>query len=89
MRIRYKRSGGIANIVKRVELDSTELPERLQLLLQTLRSMEPTEPLHSDEFFHELELEDGRKIRCTDSQCPRELLDLFYDLTQRHRDTEK
>jgi hypothetical protein len=89
MKIRYKRSGGIANIVKRVELDSTEMPDRLQRFLQTLRSIGSSEPLHSDEFFHELMLEDGRTIRCTDSQCPPDLLELFNALTQRHSDTEK
>ncbi|MGH9857905.1 MAG: protealysin inhibitor emfourin [Acidobacteriota bacterium] len=89
MRIRYKRSGGIANVVTRIEFDSSELPQNLQLLLQTLRPLPPSEPLHSDEFFHELQLEDGRTIRCTDSHCPPPLLNFFEFLTQRHRDTEE
>lgn len=89
MRIRYKQTGGFANIATRIEIDSVELPANLQLLLQTFIPVEPAEPLHSDEFFHELELEDGRTIRCTDSQCPPALLELFEYLIQRRRGTEK
>jgi hypothetical protein len=77
MRIRYKRSGGIANIIKRAEFDSSELPESLQIFLNTLSSFSVERPLQSDEFFHELEFEDGRIFRCTDSQCPPHVLDFF------------
>ena len=83
MKIQYRRSGGIANIVKTVELDSTELPDRLQRMLNSLTSMQLKEPFHSDDFFHELRLEDGRSICCTDSQCTVELIELFeFFLTQ-------
>ena len=90
MKIHYKRSGGIANIVTKIEMDSSELPERLQRVVNSLTSMQLNDPLHSDDFFHELRLEDGRNICCTDSQCPPGLIELFdFFLTQRHRDTEK
>jgi hypothetical protein len=77
MKIRYKRTGGIANITKHVEIDSTELPDHLQTLLDSLKPIAKTEPLRSDDFFHELYLEDGRIIRCTESQCSPELLELL------------
>ncbi len=77
MKIRYRRSGGIANIIREVEIESTELPAKLQNFLQMLQSAKFLDPVQSDDFFHELVLEDGRTIRCTDSQCPPELLELF------------
>ena len=77
MKIRYRRSGGIANIVRTVEVDSDELPRKFQNLLRTLESSDPLEPVQSDDFYHELEFEDGRKICCSDSRCPPELLELF------------
>ena len=90
MKIQYKRSGGIANIVKQMEIESTDLPDDLQRVVNSLTSLQLDEPLHSDDFFHELRLEDGRTIRCTDSRCPQALVELFdFFLTQRHRDTEK
>ncbi|MCI0412604.1 hypothetical protein L0222_07365 [bacterium] len=82
MRIRYRRSGGIANIVREVEVDSEQLPHKLQNVLRTLESSGPLEPARSDDFYHELEFEDGRKIRCTDSLCPPDVLELFDYLAQ-------
>jgi hypothetical protein len=89
MKFHYRRSGGIANIVSEVEVDSDQLPEKLQEVLRTLQSSKPLAPLQSDDFFHELELEDGRKFSCSDSRCSPELLELFDFLTQRPRDAEK
>ncbi len=82
MKIRYRRSGGIANIVRKVEIDTDELPEKLQNVLNTLQSPDPLEPAQSDDFYHELEFEDGRKISCSDSRCPPDLLELFEYLDQ-------
>jgi len=82
MKIRYRRSGGIANVIRIVEVDSDELPHRLQNVLKTLESSDPLEPVQSDDFYHELEFEDGSKIRCSDSRCPPEVLELFDYLTQ-------
>jgi hypothetical protein len=82
MKIRYRRSGGIANIARTVETDSNELPHKLQNLLRMLESSDPLEPVQSDDFYHELVFEDGRIIRCTDSRCPPELLELFDYLLQ-------
>ena len=77
MKVHYKRSGGFANIVREVEMDSSALPENLQRLINSLQSSTAVEPTRSDDFFHELRLEDGRVIRCTDSQCSPALLELF------------
>ena len=81
MKIRYRRSGGVANIVREKEIDSNELPLRFQNVLGTLQSSVSGEPANSDDFFHELEFEDGRKFSCTDSRCPPDLLELFDYLT--------
>jgi hypothetical protein len=84
MKIRYRRSGGIANIGRTVEVDSDDLPQKFQNLLRTVESSDPLEPVQSDDFYHELEFEDGRIIRCSDSRCPPDLLELFDYLTQSH-----
>jgi hypothetical protein len=83
MKIRYRRSGGLANIVRKVEVESDLLPQKFQNLLRTLESSDPLEPDRSDDFYHELEFEDGKKIRVTDSRCPPELLEFFDYLAQR------
>jgi hypothetical protein len=83
MKIHYRRSGGIANIPRTVEVDSDELPSKFQNLLRMAETPDPLEPVQSDDFFHELEFEDGRIIHCSDSRCPPELLELFDYLTQR------
>jgi hypothetical protein len=83
MKIRYKRSGGIANIIRTVEFDSDELPHKYQNLLRTLESSDPVEPAYADDFYHQLDFEDGRVIRCSDSVSPPELLEFFEYLTQR------
>jgi Emfourin len=83
MKIRYRRTGGIANVPRTVEVDLDVLPYKFQNLLRTLESPDPLEPVQSDDFYHELEFEDGKKICCTDSRCPPELLEFFDYLTQR------
>jgi Emfourin len=83
MKIHYRRSGGIANIVRTVEVDSDQLPHKYQNLLRTLESSDPLEPAYSDDFYHELEFEDGRILRISDSVSPPELLEFFEYLLQR------
>ena len=82
MKIRYRRSGGLANIAREIEVDSQKLAPSLQAYLRTLRIMEATEPRQSDDFFHELFLEDGRIIRCAESRCEPELLELLQALEE-------
>ena len=82
MKIRYKRSGGVANIIRKVEFESDQLPDKYQNLLRTLQSSDPLEPAYPDDFYHELEFEDGRIIRCSDSVSPPELLEFFEYLLQ-------
>lgn len=84
MKVHYKRTGGITNIVRKVDVDSSELPENLQRVLNSIKPLELIESLHPDDFFHELELEDGRRIRCAESRCPSELIDLFDFLSKPH-----
>ena len=54
MKIRYRRSGGIANVVRTAEVDSDELPRKFQNLLRTWEISDLLEPVQSDDFYHEL-----------------------------------
>ena len=98
MKIRYKRSGGFANITTRVELDSsTLLPPRaseIHSLVENARVFEqpaelPSQPAAPDDLRHSLEITDGNRrheIHRSDSQCAPELLRLF-DLLQEEKKT--
>ena len=93
MKIRYRRTGGIANIKTMLEFDSDSLPANHQSTLKTLLKGKSREKsTHSDDFIHELEVIEGAtrvKRRFADSQCTPEVLSLFEYLTQRHKDTKK
>ena len=91
MRIRYRRTGGIANVKIECEIDSDTLPANWE---QTLRASHGQGTPQSDEFVHELKLENGTKYSCTDSNCTPELMALFdqiyaHFLTQRRNDAKK
>lgn len=92
MKLRYSRTGGIANITTRVEIDSEKLPrgraKQILDLVQIARhsqSLEKTlaQPL-PDDFQHDLEIIEGNRryrIHQCDSKCSPDVLRLF-DLLQ-------
>ena len=94
MKLRYRRTGGIANVKIDVELDSAELPTNWRSIVHSPSSVNAPDAVQPDEFLHELFLEDGTRISCTDSHCTPELM-VFFDrlyaqfLTQRRSDTKK
>ena len=93
MKIRYRRTGGIANVKIDVELDSAELPTNWRSIVHSAMTVNAG-PAQSDEFLHELFLEDGTRISCTDCHCTPELMAFFdrlyaHFLIQRRSDTEK
>jgi hypothetical protein len=87
MKVRYRRSGGIANIKTEIEFDSDSLPpEQLSTLKNLLKGKSSGKSTHSDDFIHELEVIDGAthiKRRFADSQCAADALKLFDHLSQR------
>jgi Emfourin len=93
MKLRYTRSGGIANIRTSVEIDSEKLPEKkakkILNLVQAARLSKSSKkssvaPL-PDDFHHVLEIKEGKRsyrIAGCDSECSPELLRLFDELQQ-------
>ena len=81
MKIRYRRTGGIANIKTQFEFESESLPpEKLTTLESLLKAKSSDKSKHSDDFIHELEVIDGashQKLRFTDSQSSENALELF------------
>lgn len=99
MKLRYKRSGGFANITTTVELDSTKLPKRkaseIHSLVEKARVFDQPartsrQAAAADDLEHLLEITDGARShtvhRC-DSQCGPELMRLF-DQLQREATTK-
>jgi Emfourin len=93
MKVRYRRTGGIANIKTQFEFDSDSLPpQKLETLKNLLKGKSSEKSTHSDDFIHELEVIDGashRRLRFADSQCTPDDLALLDYLTQRYKDTKK
>jgi hypothetical protein len=91
MKVRYRRTGGIANIKTQFEFDSDSLPpEKIDTLKSLLKGKSLEKSTRSDDFIHELEVISGAtpvKRRFADSQCPPDALELFEYLSQR-RDAE-
>ncbi len=99
MKLRYTRTGGIANITTRLEIDSEKLSTKnskkiLDLIQIAKRSQSLEKTLTSplpDDFHHNLEIVEGdrryRIHRC-DSECPPEILRLF-DLLQQEAISKK
>jgi|GEM_PF-7120983 len=87
MKIRYRRTGGIANIKTQVDFDSEALPsEKLATLEKLLRLKSMGKSSHPDDFIHELEILDDpkhQKVRFADSRLPHDALALFDFLTQK------
>ena len=86
MNIRYRRTGGIANIKTQMEFDSDSLPSKqLAVLKKLLKSKSLEKPLHPDDFIYELEVLDGKtlKVRFADSRCNPDARALFDYLSQR------
>ena len=89
MRIRYTRSGGIANISISIEIDLQKLPReivnQIRGLLKLsdafhLKGRPKAHPRIPDDLHHELEIGKGekcRRISCNDSECPPHLLEIF------------
>ena len=81
MKVRYRRSGGIANIKTQFEFDSDSLPpEKLATLKTLLKGKSSKESTHSDDFIHELEVMDGAthtKRHFAESQGSSDALELF------------
>lgn len=81
MKIRYRRTGGIANIKTQVEFDSESLPpKQVRTLEKLLKGKSLEKPLHPDDFIHELEVIDGEertKLRFADSRLSPDALALF------------
>jgi hypothetical protein len=98
MKIRYKRSGGFANISSTVELDSAKLPQKKAKELKSLvnkakffqQPADVMKPSHAaDDFEHEVEISDGARshtVRRLDSQSTKELIRLFDRL---HEESKK
>jgi hypothetical protein len=88
MRIRYERSGGLANIPLKLEVDSDTLPagqaKELKRLIEGADLFnQPASPAAAkgvaDQFQYEISVEDGKRkqtIRTTDTAAPAELLGL-------------
>jgi hypothetical protein len=81
MKIRYRRTGGIANIKIQVEFDSDSLPqEKIATLKRLLKGKSSKKSTRSDDFIHQLEVIDGAtpvKRQFSDSQASSEDLELF------------
>lgn len=88
MRIRYERSGGLANIGLKYEVDSEKLPgdkaEQMKRLIEEARLFDQPAKSASmnvpDEFQYEMTVEDGGRmhtIQTTDTTASSELLTLF------------
>lgn len=88
MRIRYERSGGLANIGLKHDVDSAELSdskaEQLKRLIEAARPFDQpaTSPASAgaDQFQYELTVKDGSRshtIHTTDTAAAPELLNLF------------
>lgn len=94
MKIRYKRSGGFANITTSLDIDSRNLPAKkaseIHALVQKARVFEQPPSLNreesvADDLKHELEIDDGsrsHRIVRSDSQSSPELVQLFDRLQQ-------
>jgi Emfourin len=89
MKIRYRRTGGVANIKMQMEFDSESLPPKNVATLEKLFRIKSTEePAHPDDFVHELEILDDpkhKKMRFSDSRLTSEAVELFDYLTQRRK----
>ena len=81
MKIRYRRTGGIANIKTQIEFDSDSLPpEKVATLMSLLKGKSSDKSTHSDDFIHELEVIDDAthtKRHFAESQCSSDALELF------------
>ena len=89
MRVKYRRSGGIASIKIEREFDSASLPkEHAAALNHLLKKKSSTRPSHPDEFIHELQTS-NKNVRLLDSQLAPEALTFFDYLTQRRKDAKK
>ena len=91
MKIRYRRTGGIANLKTQFEFDSESLPpEKLSTLKSLLKGKSSGKSTSSDDFIHELEVMEGASHitrRFTDSQSSSAALELFDYLV--HAGTKK
>jgi hypothetical protein len=89
MKIKYRRTGGIANLKIEFEFDSDTLSgERLALLKDLLKSKSMAKPLHPDDFIHELEVLEGlkrTKLRFAESRLSAEEIKLFESLEHHPR----
>lgn len=94
MKLRYRRSGGFANIATTVELDSAKLPKRKAAEIRSLVEEagvfdlpveSPKQAAAPDDLEHLLEITDGslrRSLHRCDSQCGPELMRLFDRLQE-------
>ena len=83
MKLRYSRSGGVTGVTLAYEVDWEILPADLRQLLQSIKQRQPEEGgERADDVLHELKFEDGRVIRCFDSLCSPEELELFDRLVE-------
>lgn len=89
MRIRYERSGGLANIGVKYDVDSAKLSEdkaeQLKRLIEAARPFDqpaasPAPAGAADQYQYELTVEDGGRthtIRTNDTAASAELMNLF------------
>ena len=89
MRIRYERSGGLANIGLKYDVDSAELPdskaEQLKRLIEAARPFDQPATASApagaaDQYEYEMTVEDGGRahtIKTNDTTASAELLNLF------------
>ena len=91
MRIEFERSGGIAGMVLRATVDSSDLPAHQALLEQLLAGGSPpvtARPSGADRFVYDVRLSDGsrsRQLHWGEAEVPASVQPLIADLSQRAR----
>jgi hypothetical protein len=92
VRVRFRRSGGLAGITIAVDTDSDELSpahgETIRTLLAVPDSPPASAPEAPDRFTYELQIDDGRHrrvLRWPETAVPDSVRPLIADLTKRSR----